>query len=65
MAQAELGRQFRNICGRRAGRIALQEAADRICPLARLVPKRLINLIGKWVAHCRPMRKNTKSPVLT
>ncbi|KAH2776052.1 hypothetical protein KXW38_000690, partial [Aspergillus fumigatus] len=45
LTEAEPGREFRNICGRRAGGIALQEAADRICPSARFVPKRLINLV--------------------
>jgi hypothetical protein len=54
MAESEFGREFRNICGHRAGRIALQEAADCICPSARLIPKCFVNLVGEgqsWQAH--------------
>lgn len=38
LVQAELGCQFRNICGRRAGGNALQEAAEGLAPRRMVLP---------------------------
>lgn len=61
LAEAEPGREFRNICGRRAGGIALQEAADRITPSACFIPKCVVNLVWKWIAHSRLARKTSQT----
>jgi hypothetical protein len=57
----ELGREFRNISGRRAVRIALQEAADRIRPSARFIPKRLINLVREMDRSWQARKEKTPS----
>jgi hypothetical protein len=65
LAQAELGREFRNISGRRAVRIALRKPRIASRPSARFIPKRLINLVGKWVAHGRLASEKHRELILT
>ena len=64
-AQAELGREFGNISGRRTLRITLQEAANRISSSARFVPNHLVYLGGEEVSHGRLTVKTSKSVNLT
>ena len=64
-AQMELGCEFGNISGRRAFRITLQEAANRVSSSARFVPNHLVYLGGKKVSHGRLSMKTSKSVNLT
>ena len=61
----QLGREFGNISGRRALRITLQKAANRISSSARFVPNNLVYLGGEEVSHGGLTIKTSKSVNLT